>query len=142
MTQINKNVVITNICDRQFKYICDNKTGYMNHLKTNPAMCEGIGEYKQYVKPVFDIDAYEIDIDIDVVKTDINMLFPNKSINYAKRESRDTKKGVKYSYRFYIDGVKIYSSQIKQLLIDHKLNENPIYDLSIYDNPTRYTNIY
>jgi len=47
MTQINRNVVITNIHDRQFKYICDNKTGYMNHLKTNPAMCEVIGEYKQ-----------------------------------------------------------------------------------------------
>jgi hypothetical protein len=105
----------------------------MNHLKNNPAMCEVIGEYKQYIKPVFDVDAYKNDIDIDAVKTDINMLFPNKSINYAKRESRETKKGIKYSYRFYVDGVKIYSSQIKQLLIDHKLNENPIYDLSIYD---------
>jgi len=96
-------------------------------------MCEFIGEYKQYIKPVFDVDAYENHIDIDAVNTDINMLFPHKSINYAKRESRDTKKGVKYSYRFYVDGVKIYCSQIKQLLIDHKLNENPIYDLSIYD---------
>jgi len=133
MTQINRNVVITNIHDRQSKYICNNKTGYMNHLKNNPAMCEVIGEYKQYIKPVFDVDAYKNDIDIDAVKTDINMLFPNKSINYAKRESRETKKGIKYSYRFYVDGVKIYSSQIKQLLIDHKLNENPIYDLSIYD---------
>ena len=47
MTQINRNVVITNIHDRQFEYICDNKTGYMNHSKTNPAMCEVIGEYKQ-----------------------------------------------------------------------------------------------
>ena len=61
------------------------------------------------------------------------MLFPNKFINYAKRESRNTKKGVRYSYRFYVDGVQIYSSQIKQLLIDYKLNENPTYDLSIYD---------
>jgi len=133
MTQYNKHVVITNIHDRQFKYTCDNETGYMNHLKNNPAMCEVIGEYKQYIKPVFDVDAYKNDIDIDAVKTDINMLFPNKSINYAKRESRETKKGIKYSYRLYVDGVKIYSSQIKQLLIDHKLNENPIYDLSIYD---------
>ena len=85
------------------------------------------------IKPVFDVDAYENDFDIDAVKTDINMLFPNKSINYAKKESRNTKKGVKYSYRFYVGGVKIYSSQIKQLLRDHKLNENPIYDLSIHD---------
>jgi len=74
----------------------------MNHLKTNPAMSEVISEYKQYIKPVFDVDAYENNINIDAVKTDINMLFPNKSINYAKRESRDTKKGVKYSYRFML----------------------------------------
>jgi len=70
---------------------------------------------------------------VDAVKADINMIFPNKSINYAKREPRETKKGTKYSYWFYVDGVKIYSGQIKQLLIDYKLNENPIYDLSIYD---------
>ena len=44
MTQYNKHVVITNIHDRQFKYICDNETGHMNHLKTNPAICEVIGE--------------------------------------------------------------------------------------------------
>jgi hypothetical protein len=113
--------------------MCDNETGYMKHLKTNPAMCEVIGEYKQYIKPVFDVDAYKNDIDIDAVKADINMMFPDKTINYAKREPRETKKGIKYSYRFYVDGVKIYSFQIKQLLIDHKLNENPIYDLSIYD---------
>ena len=92
MTQYNKQVVITNIHDRQFKYTCDNETGYMKHLKTNPAMCEVIGEYKQYIKPVFDVDAYQNDIDIDAVKADINMLFPNKSINYAKREPRETKK--------------------------------------------------
>jgi len=62
------------------------------------------------------------------------MLFPlaNKTINHAKREPIDIKKGIKYSYRFYVDGVKIYSSQIKQLLIDYKLNENPICDLSMY----------
>ena len=35
MTQINKDVVITNIRDKQFKYICDNETGYANHLKNN-----------------------------------------------------------------------------------------------------------
>ena len=133
MTLNNKHVRITNIHDRHSMYMCDNETGYMKHLKTNPDMCEVIGERKQYIKPVFDVDAYENDIDVDAVKADINMIFPNKSINYAKREPRETKKGTKYSYRFYVDGVKIYSAQIKQLLIDYKLNENPIYDLSIYD---------
>jgi len=105
----------------------------MNHLKSNPAMCENIGQEFQHIKPVFDVDAYVNDIDVDAVKADINRIFPNKSIHYAKREPRDTKKGIKYSYRFYVDGVKIYSSQMKKLLIDYKLNENPIYDLSIYD---------
>jgi len=32
-----------------------------------------------------------------------------------------------------VNGVKIYSRLIKKLPIDDKLNENPIYDLSIYD---------
>jgi len=46
---------------------------------------------------VFDVDAYENDIDVDAVKADIDRIFPNKSINYAKREPRNTKKGIKYS---------------------------------------------
>jgi hypothetical protein len=94
-------------------------------------MCEVIGEYRQFIKPVFDVDAYENDIDVNEVKTDINKLFSGKSIYYAKREPRETKKGVKYSYRFYVDGVKFYSAQLKQLMIDHQLDKNPIYDLSI-----------
>ena len=40
---------------------------------------------------------YVIDIDADAVKTDMNMIFPNKCINYAKREPRKAKRGVKYS---------------------------------------------
>jgi len=132
MDQYNK-VIITNIKNRESIYVCDNKIGYMKYLESNPAMCENIGGYHQYIKPVFDVDAYSNDIDIDSVKADINMMFPNKTINYAKREPRETKKGMKYSYRFYVDNVKIYSFQVKQLLIDYQLNKNPIYDLSIYD---------
>jgi len=38
-----KKVVITNIYDRDFEYDCRDETDYMNHLKSNPAMCENTG---------------------------------------------------------------------------------------------------
>lgn len=127
-------VLITKPFDRSFTFECKSETDYMKYLKDNPDMCEVIGGYKQYIKPVFDVDAYNIDIDIDEVKKDINKIFPEKSIYYAKREPRQFKdKGLKYSYRFYVDGVKMFSSNLKELIIHSKLNENPIYDLSIYD---------
>ena len=108
-----KKVVITNIYDRQFEYDCRDETGYMIHLKSNLDMCENICQSEcQYIKPVFVVNAYVIDIDVDAVKADMNMTFPNKSINYAKREPRKTKKGMKFSYRFYVDGVRIYSHLI------------------------------
>ena len=128
------NIQITNIFERTWRYNCDNEEGYMQQLKQMPNMVENIGQFKQQIKPVFDVDAYTNDIDIEQVKKDINSIFPDKAIHYAKREQRETKKGVKYSYRFYVDGVKIQSKHIKELIIQHGLNNNPIYDLSIYDN--------
>jgi hypothetical protein len=41
---------------------------------------------------------------------------------------------MKYSYRFYVDGVKTTSSQIKQLALRNGLDRNKIYDMSIYDD--------
>ena len=97
-------------------------------------MVEVIGEYGQQIKPIFDIDAYGNDIDIvDVKKQKINILFPDKIVNQASREPRETKKGMKYSYRFYVQGVRITSKNIKQLLINNGFDKNPIYDTSIYD---------
>ena len=126
-------ILITKPFDRSFRFECQDETKYLTYLQSNPNMCEVIGEYKQYIKPVFDVDAYDNDIDVNSVKSDINTLFPDKSIYYAKREARQTKKGVKYSYRFYVDGVKIFSSTLKELIKSHNLDKNPIYDLSIYD---------
>ena len=97
-------------------------------------MVEEIGKYSQQIKPVFDIDAYEIEPDINKVKEDINKIFPNKIIHFAKREPREFKnKGVKYSYRAYVDGVRITSKNLKNLCLKYGLNNNHIYDLSIYD---------
>ncbi len=42
--------------------------------------------------------------------------------------------GWKYSYRFYVDGVRIISKNLKQLLIKNGFDKNPIYDMIIYDS--------
>ena len=41
---------------------------------------------------------------------------------------------MKYSYRFYVDGVHIISKNLKKLLIKNGFDKNPIYDMSIYDS--------
>ena len=133
MTYTFNNALITKINDRTCRFICNNEDDYRKELKSSPDMVEIIGEYGQQIKPIFDIDAYNNDIDVNSVIQDIQKIFPNKDVKYAKRESRDTKKGMKYSYRLYVAGVRIMSKNLKQLLIDNKLNENPIYDMSIYD---------
>ncbi len=60
-------VFITKFNDRASKYICDYEKGYKQYLKENPDMCENIGEYGQQIKPVFDVDAYEAEPDINEI---------------------------------------------------------------------------
>ena len=96
-------------------------------------MAEVIGEYGQQIKPVIDIDAYINEPNIDCIIKELNQIFPNKKVKYAKRDVGDTKKGKKYSYRFYIQGVRMLSKNIKQILIDNGLDKDNKYDLSIYD---------
>lgn len=128
-------VIITDVFKRGFIYECNTEQDFKEYIQKNNDACESIGKKGQFIKPIFDIDAYGTDINIDDVKNDINQLYPNKTINYAKREPRnDGKKGMKYSYRFYVDGVKTTSSQIKQLSLRNGLDRNKIYDLSIYDD--------
>lgn len=127
-----KNIKVVDFYNRNNRYNCDNEEGYMEHLKKTPNMAEIIGEFKQQIKPVFDVDAYDKDINIDEVKKDINSIFPEKTVNFAKRDVRITDKGKKYSYRFYVDGVRIQSKNLKELIIKNGLDKNPIYDTSIY----------
>lgn len=127
-----KTIHITKLFERDYKFNCDTIEGYTEELKKNPSMVENIGEYNQQIKPIFDVDAYGQDIDIDEVKKDINNIFPDKNIYYAKRDVRNTKKGDKYSYRFYVDGVRIQILNLKQLMLNNVFNKNPIYDMSIY----------
>jgi len=128
-------VIITDVFKRGFIYECNTEQDFKEYILKNNDACESIGKKGQFIKPIFDIDAYGTDINVDDVKKDINQLYPNKTINYAKREPRnDEKKGMKYSYRFYVDGVKTTSSQIKQLALRNGLDRNKIYDMSIYDD--------
>ena len=88
--------------DRTSKYICDNVEGYNKHLSKYADMCELIGGTYQQTKPVFDVDAYETDPNIDEILADINKVFPDKSVYYAKREPREYKGRMKFSYRFML----------------------------------------
>ena len=132
MNNFNK-VFITNIHDRTSRYECDNIEGYKKHLKTNLNMVVVIGEYNQQIKPIFDIDAYDTKPDINAIINDINKLFPNKLVKYAEREPREYKGKFKFSYRFYVMDVRITSKNLKQFIINNGLNNNSIYDMSIYD---------
>ena len=126
-------VHITKYNSRTEHYDCKTLSGYDKHLKTNPNMCECIGEFEQQIKPVFDVDAYDTEPDIEAIIADIQKLFPNKPVNYAKREPRECKGKLKYSLRFYVDGVRITSQNLKKLIIDNGFKNNEPFDMSIYD---------
>ena len=102
-------VHITKYNARNEHFECKSLLGYDKYLKTNPNMCKCIGEFEQQIKPVFDVDAYDKEPDIEAIITDIKKLFPDKYVNYAKREPRDYKGKLKFSYRFYVNGVRTKS---------------------------------
>jgi len=125
-------IVITDWKNRITTYPCYTIEQYHQYLAENPCLCELIGRSAQQIKPVFDVDAYENDIDINQVIADIQKVFPNKTINHAKRQPREYKeKGIKFSYRFYVKGVRISSKNLKTLLFQHQFDKNKIYDMSI-----------
>ena len=66
---------------------------YESFLKKNKEsiLAEYVGFKNQQVKPYFDVDAYENDIDVASVKNEINLLFPNKPIYYAKENQENIK---------------------------------------------------
>lgn len=127
-------IVITDWKDRISTYSCYTIEQYHQNLAENPCLCELIGRSAQQIKPVFDVDAYANDIDINEVISDIQKVFPNKKVNYCKKEAREYKnKGIKYSYHFYVDGVRISSKNLKALLIQNQFDKKPFFDMSIYD---------
>jgi hypothetical protein len=132
MTNTYNSVIIIKFNDRLSRYICNTEAGYRKYLKDEPDMAEVIGEYKQQIKPTLDVDAYIKDIDVSEVISDIDKIFPDKPVKCAKREPRETKKGLKYSYRFYVQDVRITSKNLKNLLVKNEFDQNEIYDMSIY----------
>ena len=115
MTQTYNAVIITNQA-RTYNYTCKSKEGYMEKLKNTADMPEMIGSYRQQVKPCFDVDAYNQDIDINEIIAKINVMFPNKKVNTAKREPRQYKdNGLKYSSRSYVDGVRMTIKNLKNI---------------------------
>ena len=87
MTQTYNTVIITNQ-SRFFRYTCKSEEGCMEHLKKTPDMPELIGGYSQQVKPCFDVDAYNKDVDIGEIISKMNAMFPNKSKCRQKRTKR------------------------------------------------------
>ena len=87
--QTLNTVLITDIYERCSKYECDTMKGYKQHVRENPNMVELIGAYGQQIKPVFDVDAYNDDIDIASVISKINELFPDKEIFIMLNESQE-----------------------------------------------------
>ena len=68
-------------------------------------ICEDVGLENQQVKPYFDIDAYDNEIDIESVENDIREMFPEKPIYRSMREPREYNGKTKYSHRFYVGNV-------------------------------------
>ena len=99
--------------------ICESPENYNQLLENDKeGLCELIGGENQQIKPIIDIDQYNTDIDIEAFKADLNVIFPNKAIKSCKRPPRPYNGKMKYSYRIYVQGVRISYINLKQLLFD------------------------
>lgn len=132
---IYENIVICNFNTRNKIYYCNNLEEYHELIKRNPSLSELIGGTAN-IKPIFDIDAFENDIDINKEIKTISNIFPNKVICFAKREPRKEKHKkqdcIKYSYRAYVQDTQISYDNLKYLCEYHKLIDDKKYDMSIY----------
>ena len=128
MTRKSSNIFniveITDWKDRISTYSCNSLDAYNAELAKTPDMCKLIGRSAQQIKSVLDVDAYADDIDISQVKPDLQKVFPNKPVNSAKREPSEFKnKAIKYSYRFYVKGVRMTSRILKLCLSNTDLTK-------------------
>lgn len=99
--------------------ICESPENYNQLLENDTeGLCELIGGKNQQIKPIIDIDQFNTDIDIEAFKTDLNEIFPNKKIKSCKRKPRPYNGRMKYSYRVYVQGVRISYINLKQLILE------------------------
>ena len=109
-------VIITDVFKRGFVYECNTEQDFKTYIEKNNDACESIGKKGQFIKPIFDIDTYGTDISIDDLLMELILIL------------------TKYSYRFYVDGVKTTSSQINQLLLRNGMDKKwSCLDTSFYD---------
>lgn len=132
MMTFNK-VWITNLFRRDENFFCNTIDAYKKHLKDDPYMVENISKPSQQIKPVFDVDSYDNDINIDDIILKINDMFPNKKICYAKREPRIKDGKLRYSGRIYVVDVRIKIKNLQKLIIDKGYTQNEPFDLNIYN---------
>jgi hypothetical protein len=115
--------------------ICESPETYNQLLENDKkGLCELIGGENQQIKPIIDIDQYHTDIDIEAFKTDLNVIFPNKAIKCCNRKPRPYNGKMKYSYRVYVQNVRISYLNLKKLLLDiNQLNiKYPGIDKGLY----------
>ena len=99
--------------------ICESPESYNQLLENDKkGLCELIGGENQQIKPIIDIDQYNTDIDIEAFKTDLNVIFPNKVIKCCNRKPRPYNGKMKYSYRVYVQNVRISYLNLKKLLLE------------------------
>ena len=101
---------------------------FVDHIGVRNNACEIIGRENQMIKPIFDFDSYT-EIDIPLMTTKINKIFPNKIVNYATREPRLKDDKMRYSARAYVDEVMISYGHLAYLVKNSDFKEA---DTSIY----------
>ena len=142
MTQTFGKVCIVDFFDpsRSITSMYSTEEDYMNAVNKNKGMVEIIGKENQQIKPVFDVDAYDTDLDVNGELQRLSNMFKGKTVNYAKREPRMVNGKMKYSYRFYVEGVRIRVENLKKLCKMAQLDQIHYYDMSIYKtNQVLYT---
>ena len=132
MSQVFGKILIVDNFNRKLTTFIDNEEDYLRHIEKCKYTAEMIGNEDQKIKPVFDIDAYDNDIDINVEIARIQAGFPNKKINVQLREPRNYNGKMKYSYRIYVDSVQIKWKNMIRLFKMLKLDTIPSYDAGLY----------
>lgn len=116
---------------------CDNIKDLKKQIKDCKFLTEMIGSKKiKQIKPIFDVDRYHTDIDINYCIEQINIMYPGKEVKWCYRPSREyNNKGIKYSYRFYVKGVRCNLNRVYLLMIKKGLKDKLKdygFDMTIY----------
>lgn len=124
-----ENKIFGNVCIRlsipnQDIHYIDNEIALYNLLSNDKkGIVEFIAGKNQKVKPFFDLDQKEFDINIQEFIADLKVIFPDKKIKYCKRKPRPYNGKMKYSYRVYVMDTMISRENMIHLCNHYKLKE-------------------